>query len=115
MITEKLKRFWHKYMSRGNVLHFALGRLLNPLKVPGLMRPGNYGDQDTRVSVRVDKLWAIVSVNGTGLYFRRLTGTFDGIAHSTPIIYKEESTPQPVRLDEPPASFQQNKSHMQNS
>jgi hypothetical protein len=97
MITEKIKRFWRKYLSRGNVFHFVVGRLLNALKIPGFVGPGNYLCPDgTTVAIRFDKLCTVVTVNNLDVYFRRLTGTFDGVAHPPPSTHKEVSAPSPI-------------------
>jgi len=64
------------------------------------MRSGNFEYGDKKVSVRFEKLWTIVSINGSDIYFRRLTGTFDGIAGPLPSV-KEDSTPQSVHLSVP--------------
>jgi hypothetical protein len=99
-LQNEITRFWKKYLSRGNALHFLVGYFLSPIGVPGFVRSGDYEDGDKKVSVRFERLWTIVSINGSDVYFRRLTGTFDGIAGPLSSD-KEDSTPQLIHLSAP--------------
>jgi hypothetical protein len=66
------------------VCHFLFGYFFDPIGIPGFVRSGNYEYDGKKVSVQFTKLWTIVSVDGSDIYFRRLTGTFDGIAGPLP-------------------------------
>jgi hypothetical protein len=61
------------------------GRLLNALGVPGFVREADYRSErlDTRVRVRCDDEFTVVSVNGVDVYFRRLSGRLDGVGSTS--------------------------------
>jgi hypothetical protein len=58
-----------------------LGRALNRLHVPGAVAPGVVTDPQTgrRITIRVGPLFVVFSVDGRDYYFRRFSGTFDGV------------------------------------
>ena len=62
----------------------ALGLLLNWLGWPGFVQETEYRGQGTRALVRVKttRLYTVVSVNGTDVYFDRITGRIDGTGTS---------------------------------
>lgn len=62
----------------------TLGQLLNWLGWPGLVREAEYHGRGTTALVRVknSRLFTVVSVNGTDVYFDRLTGRIDGTGTS---------------------------------
>ena len=57
-----------------------LGKILNCLGWPGFVQETEYRGAGTHAVVRVKNtsLFTIVSVNGTDVYFDRLTGRIDG-------------------------------------
>jgi hypothetical protein len=86
-------------------LNQRLGALLNACGVPGLVRPTDYrsGRFGTHVRVICGQHFTVVSIDGKEAYFRRLTGTIDGVGFTPAAEY----TPAPAResrpRDEPPA------------
>ncbi len=57
-----------------------LGKLLNVLGLPGLIKPLEIHDTltNTYVQVRVSGFFTVISVDGRDFYFKRLTGEYDG-------------------------------------
>ncbi len=57
-----------------------LGRMLNRRQIPGTIQPMSYDDPLTgdRITVVVNPLFTVLSVNTRDYYFHRLTGRFDG-------------------------------------
>lgn len=62
----------------------AAGKIFNIAGIPGLIRECNYqaGITDVKVSVAIDDIYTVVSVNGLDIYFHRLTGSIDGVGLS---------------------------------
>lgn len=57
-----------------------LGRLLQALKMPGLIQPLDYSDPTgRRVIVKTSPRYTTVSVDGLELFFVRESGKFDGV------------------------------------
>jgi hypothetical protein len=59
----------------------ALGRALNALRLPCIVRTGDYECETfgTRVRVRCGEVFTVVSVNEIDVYFHRLNGRIDGV------------------------------------
>lgn len=59
----------------------ALGRVLNALRLPCIVRAGEYQSETfgTRVRVRCGEVFTVVSVNEIDVYFDRLNGRIDGV------------------------------------
>lgn len=76
--------FRYRYLVVCDWCRNTLGRLLDLLRVPGLVREMSHGDKLTNsyISVKYSRLFTIVHVNGVDYYFRRLTGKFDGTGMS---------------------------------
>lgn len=76
-----------------------LGALMNAVGIPGLVRETDYRSArlGTDVRVRRGQLFTVVSINGQEAYFRRLTGTIDGVGF-TPAT---DNTPAPTRGSTP--------------
>jgi hypothetical protein len=77
-----------------------LGTVINALGMPGLVRPTDYrsGRFGTHVRVMRGQLFTVVSIDGKEAYFRRLTGTIDGVGFTPPAGH----TPAPGRESKPP-------------
>ncbi len=58
-----------------------MGSLLNLAGAPGIVRDCEYFSEgtSTRVTVRRTALYTVVTVNGTDVYFYRLSGGIDGV------------------------------------
>ncbi len=61
-----------------------LGGFANSLGIPGFVRKVEYHSDNfgTRVAVRVGRLFTVVSVDGTDVYFNRFSGEIDGVGFS---------------------------------
>lgn len=57
-----------------------LGRLMQWLRVPGLIRPFEYEDATTgqRIKIRTSPRYTILIIGGKEFFFHRETGKFDG-------------------------------------
>lgn len=57
-----------------------IGKLLQLLRVPGIVRPIDYTDPNSgqRVTVRTSPRYTIITVDSLELYFVRESGKFDG-------------------------------------
>lgn len=68
-----------------------LGRLFNLAGVPGLVQEATYRSSEFGpvVQVRKTALYTVVTVNGTDVYFHRLTGQIDGVGMT------QRATPPP--------------------
>ena len=57
-----------------------LGRLMQRLRVPGVVRPFEYNDPDRgeRISLRTSTRYSILTIGSKELYFERTSGRFDG-------------------------------------
>jgi hypothetical protein len=59
---------------------YVLGRILEWLGLPGLVRPFLYRDESGGVvSIRTSPRYTILSIDGKEYFFVRETGKFDGI------------------------------------
>jgi hypothetical protein len=58
----------------------GLGRFLNVLRFPGLVKPLEIHDTltGTYIQVRVSGFFTVISIDGRDFYFKRLTGKYDG-------------------------------------
>ena len=67
-----------------SVVKLRLGKLLNIVGCPGVVRECDYKSIELHAVVKVRKLglYTRISVNGTDLYFNRFTGTLDGVGNS---------------------------------
>lgn len=67
-----------------NAVKQWIGGLANALGVPGLVRDVEYRSRhsDATVVVRRSRLFTVVCVNGTDVYFDRLSGRIDGVGSS---------------------------------
>jgi hypothetical protein len=67
-----------------NAIRQWLGGLANALGFPGLVRDTVYRSQHpaATVVVRRGRLFTVVCVNGTDVYFNRLSGRVDGVGAS---------------------------------
>lgn len=56
------------------------GRLMQWLRVPGLIKPFEYVDPDTgeKVELRTSPRYAILTIGSKEFYFQRASGKFDG-------------------------------------
>lgn len=70
-----------------SVAKFYLGRFLNVLGYPGLVRECDYHSRGLGAYVTVKKaeLYTVVCVNGLDVYFNRLTGSIDGVGAASPV------------------------------
>lgn len=73
-----------------------LGRIANLAGLPGLVRDCEYNSEatSTRVTVRRTALYTIITVNGTDVYFYRLTGGIDGVGASQASCCTTEPVPE---------------------
>jgi len=65
----------------GSIFKLFLGRALNLLGYPALVRECDYESHALGARVRVKKLelFTLIEVNGIDVYFNRFTGTIDGV------------------------------------
>ena len=73
----------------------ALGRALNTLGLPCIVRNGEYRSETfgTRVQVRCGEVFTVVTVNEIDIYFHRLNGRIDGVGLRGTPDYTSGSTP----------------------
>lgn len=64
-----------------NIVKQWFGGLANALGLPGLVKDTVYRSQhpDATVVVRRGRLFTVICVNGTDVYFNRLSGRIDGV------------------------------------
>jgi hypothetical protein len=76
-----------------------LGALLHRIGMPGWVKEGDYVSPSfgTTVSVRVSPLYTRVSIDGTEVFFDRVTGRIDGIGFSRGVDCKLDEVPELTR------------------
>jgi hypothetical protein len=57
---------------------YILGTLLQVLRAPGFVQPGEYEALGCRIAVRCSRYFTIITVKGVDYYFYRGSGGFDG-------------------------------------
>ena len=79
----------------------ALGRALNTLGLPCIVRNGEYRSETfgTRVQVRCGEVFTVVTVNEIDIYFHRLNGRIDGVGLRGTPDYTSGSTPERAGSD----------------
>lgn len=82
-----------------------LGALMNALGLPGLVCATDYRSARFGTHVRVvrGQLFTVVSIDGKEAYFRRLTGTIDGVGFTPAAEYMPAPAREPAPRDELPA------------
>jgi len=92
----------------GSIAKMYLGRLLNLLGFPAIVREGEYRSEELGAKVKVLRmdLSTLVSVNGFDVYFNRFTGAIEGVGFSPSAYCNSEralgSKHLDVPLDTPP-------------
>ena len=86
-MKDRIGPYWFRLIS-GSVrlgLMRIGGAILNLAGAPGFVRECDYEGRicDTRIKVRISHLFTIVTVDGLDIYFKRTTGTIDGIGLPT--------------------------------
>ena len=66
------------------LLRLWVGKALNAIGVPGVVRPATYeaGIAPASVRITVGPLFTVVTVGGIDVYLHRLTGAIDGVGFS---------------------------------
>jgi hypothetical protein len=82
-------------------LKMYVGRFLNLLGVPAVVRECEYSAQELGTKIRVKKtdFFTLITVNGVDVYFDRITGVIDGVGFTPDVCCKSDTTQESVGFD----------------
>lgn len=86
-----------------SIAKMYLGRLLNLLGLPAIVREGEYRSKELGAKVKVLRmdLSTVVSVNGFDVYFNRFTGAIEGVGFNPSVYCMSERARGSGHLDVP--------------